>query len=62
MYFRNVGVPTLGVGGVFMDPAENFAHGLNERVPKSAFFGALDHWTIIIQELAGSGGDLAPRP
>lgn len=62
MYFRNVGIPTLGVGGVFMDPAENFAHGLNERVPKSAFFGALDHWTIIIQELAGSGDDLAPGP
>lgn len=53
MYFRNVGIPTLGVGGVFMDPSENFAHGLNERVPRKAFFDALDHWTIILQELAG---------
>ena len=54
MYFRNVGIPTLGVGGVFMDPSENFAHGLNERVPRKAFFDALDHWTIILQELAGT--------
>ena len=53
MYFRNAGIPTLGVGGVFMDPGENYAHGLNERVPKKAFFDALDHWTIIVQELAG---------
>ena len=53
MYFRNVGIPTLGVAGVFMDPAENYSHGLNERVPKKAFFDALDHWTIILQELAG---------
>jgi hypothetical protein len=32
-----------------------FAHGLNERVPIDSFYGALDHWTIIIKELAGPG-------
>lgn len=29
------------------------AHGLNERVPIKAFYDALDHWSIIIRELAG---------
>ncbi|GAB5414519.1 MAG: M20/M25/M40 family metallo-hydrolase [Congregibacter sp.] len=54
MHFRKAGVPTWGVSGVFMNPNEMFAHGLNERVPIKAFYDALDHWSIIIRELAGS--------
>lgn len=54
MHFRKAGIPTWAVSGIFMDPDEMFAHGLNERVPKKAFFDALDHWSIIIRELAGS--------
>lgn len=54
MHFRNAGIPTLAVSGVFMNPDEMYAHGLNERVPVKAFYGALDHWSIIIKELAGN--------
>jgi len=53
-HFRRAGIPTWAVSGIFMDPDEMFAHGLNERVPKKAFFDALDHWSIIIYELAGT--------
>jgi len=53
MHFRKAGVPTLAVSGLFMNPDENFSHGLNERVPVKAFYGALDHWSIILRELAG---------
>jgi len=53
MHFRRAGIPTWAVSGIFMDPDEMFAHGLNERVPIKAFYGALDHWTIIIKQLAG---------
>ena len=53
MHFRKAGVPTWGISGVFMNPDEMFAHGLNERVPKAAFYGALDHWSTIIRALAG---------
>jgi carboxypeptidase PM20D1 len=53
MHFRKAGIPTWAVSGIFMDPDEMFAHGLNERVPKKTFFGALDHWSIILRELAG---------
>ena len=56
MHFRKAGIPTWGISGVFMNPDEMFAHGLNERVPKKAFFDALDHWSIILRELAGEGG------
>ena len=53
MHFRRAGIPTLGVGSVFMNPNESFSHGLNERVPIKAFYDALDHWSVIIRDLAG---------
>ena len=53
MHFRRAGIPTWAVSGVFMDPDEMYAHGLNERVPIDTFYGALDHWSMIIRQLAG---------
>lgn len=54
MHFRKAGIPTWAVSGLFMNPDEMFAHGLNERVPVKSFYDALDHWSIIIRELAGN--------
>jgi acetylornithine deacetylase/succinyl-diaminopimelate desuccinylase-like protein len=53
MHFRRAGIPTWAVSGVFMNPNEMYAHGLNERVPIDSFYAALDHWSIILRELAG---------
>jgi len=53
MHFRKAGIPTWAVKGLFMNPDEMYAHGLNERLPIKAFYDALDHWSIIIRELAG---------
>lgn len=53
MHFRRAGIPTWGASGLFMQPDDVYAHGLNERVPVKAFYDALDHWSIIIRELAG---------
>ncbi len=52
MHFRKAGIPTLAVSGIFMNPDEMFAHGLNERVPIKTFYEALDHWSIILRDLA----------
>ncbi|MGB5333808.1 MAG: M20/M25/M40 family metallo-hydrolase [Woeseiaceae bacterium] len=52
MHFRSAGIPTWAISGLFMDPDEMYAHGLNERVPIEGFYGALDHWSIILRELA----------
>jgi acetylornithine deacetylase/succinyl-diaminopimelate desuccinylase-like protein len=52
-HFRRAGIPTWAVSGIFMDPDEMYAHGLNERVPIKAFYDALDHWSIIMRQLAG---------
>jgi len=54
MHFRRAGIPTYAVSGVFMNPNEMYAHGLNERVPIDSFYAALDHWSIILRELAGN--------
>lgn len=56
-HFRIAGIPTLAISGIFMRPEDNFAHGLNERVPKKAFYDALDHWTVILKDLAGNDTD-----
>jgi len=54
MHFRNAGIPTWGMSALFMNPDDGYAHGLNERVPIKAFYGALDHWSIIIKSLASN--------
>ena len=53
MHYRSNGVPTLAISAIFMDEADMFAHGLNERIPVSSFYDGLDHWMVIMQELAG---------
>lgn len=53
-HFRAAGVPTYGAGGGFgyVGESEN-AHGLNERMRTEFFYAGLDHWIILIKELAG---------
>ena len=53
MHFRSAGIPTWAMSSIFMNPDDNFAHGLNERLPIATFYDGLDHWTIILKELAG---------
>jgi len=53
MHFRSAGIPTWAISSVFMNPDEMFAHGLNERLPIAAFYAGLEHWSVIIKELAG---------
>jgi acetylornithine deacetylase/succinyl-diaminopimelate desuccinylase-like protein len=52
LYFRNAGVPSYGVGGAFMSPKDNFAHGLNERVPVATMEGALVQWRSLVRDLS----------
>ena len=53
LHVRAGGIPTYGVSGMFMRDADQFAHGLNERVTVKEFFSALEHWRMIVEELAG---------
>jgi acetylornithine deacetylase/succinyl-diaminopimelate desuccinylase-like protein len=52
LYYRNLGVPSYGVSGTFMHPKDNFAHGLNERVPVATIEGAVVQWRSLIRDLS----------
>jgi carboxypeptidase PM20D1 len=52
MHFRALGVPSYGVSGLFMKDSDEFAHGLDERVPIVAIDGALAHWDSVLKALA----------
>jgi acetylornithine deacetylase/succinyl-diaminopimelate desuccinylase-like protein len=53
LFMRAAGVPTYGVGEIFMKESDDFSHGLNERVPVQSFYNGLTHWRVLITELAG---------
>ncbi len=52
LYYRNAGVPSYGVSGIFSHPRDNYAHGLNERVPLATFDGALLQWRSLLKDLS----------
>ncbi len=52
LYFRNVGVPSYGVGGIFSHPRDDFSHGLNERIPVATIDGALLQWRSLLRDLS----------
>jgi len=51
--YRNAGIPTYGVGSVFIMDSEEFAHGLNERIRVNEFYKGLIFWDALIKALAG---------
>ncbi|WP_286830353.1 MULTISPECIES: M20/M25/M40 family metallo-hydrolase [Kordiimonas] len=53
MHFRAAGMDSYGVSGIFMKGSDVYAHGLNERLPVKAFYDALEHWHILLTEIAG---------
>jgi acetylornithine deacetylase/succinyl-diaminopimelate desuccinylase-like protein len=37
-----------------MKSSDEFAHGLNERIPVEAFYAGVDHWYVLLTTLAGT--------
>ncbi len=53
MHYRTLGYNTVAISGSASRPQDMYAHGLDERILVEAFYAGLDHWTIILKELAG---------
>jgi acetylornithine deacetylase/succinyl-diaminopimelate desuccinylase-like protein len=52
LYFRARGVPVYGVDGSWaVIPADERAHGRDERLPVRAFYEDVDHWTDMVRTL-----------
>jgi carboxypeptidase PM20D1 len=52
--YRTAGIPTFATSGLFSKPSEMFAHGLNERLPVTAFYRGLDHIYRLAVDLGGA--------
>ncbi|WP_082635228.1 M20/M25/M40 family metallo-hydrolase [Sphingobium baderi] len=52
LHFRALGVPSYGVGSLFMRAEDGFAHGLNERAPVGGIPSALRQWESVLKALA----------
>jgi len=50
---RQYGIPTYGVGSTFIKPSDEFAHGLNERIPVDSFYNGLTYWDYLLKTLTG---------
>ena len=62
LYLRAGGIPTYGVSGMLMKESDSFAHGLNERIPVQGFYNELEHWHVLVTELAGPVAANAGKP
>ncbi len=51
-YFRAAGIPSYSLSGIFINPKDSFAHGLNERVPRASIAESLRFWRAMVDELA----------
>lgn len=52
MWFRALGVPSYGASGTFIKDSDEFAHGLNERVPLGNIDKALKYYDVLLRELS----------
>ena len=53
IFYRAAGIPTYGISEVFIRPQDQFAHGLDERIPVASYYDGLEHWYRIVKTLAG---------
>jgi acetylornithine deacetylase/succinyl-diaminopimelate desuccinylase-like protein len=51
LYFRNAGIPTYGVEGMFTEPNDVRAHGRDERVGVKAFYDAREFLYRLVKTL-----------
>jgi acetylornithine deacetylase/succinyl-diaminopimelate desuccinylase-like protein len=53
--FRGVGIPTYGTSQEFLKDSDDFAHGLNERLPVKNFYDGLQFWYLLLKGFTASG-------
>jgi len=52
VHFRAAGLPSYSLTGIFLNPADDYAHGLNERVTKSSLPQSMVFWHRMVDLLA----------
>jgi acetylornithine deacetylase/succinyl-diaminopimelate desuccinylase-like protein len=54
VFYRASGIATYGVGEVFLKDSDDFAHGLNERLPVKTLYDGLLYWDALIRAIAAA--------
>jgi len=52
-FLRAAGIPTYGVSGIFSEPGENNAHGLDEKLRVKSYYEGLDFLERLVRRLTG---------
>jgi carboxypeptidase PM20D1 len=52
MWYRYHGVGSYGASPVFMKDSDDFAHGLNERVPIANSRPGVDYYLMVVRDLS----------
>jgi acetylornithine deacetylase/succinyl-diaminopimelate desuccinylase-like protein len=52
MHFRALGIPALGISASFIKPEDEFAHGLNERLPVATLDPGVRQWQTLLRTIA----------
>lgn len=52
MFLRNVGIPVYGVSGMFVEPSDYRAHGLDERITQKALYEGREFLYRLVKQLA----------
>ena len=52
--YRTSGIPTWASSGVFINPDEMSAHGLDERIPVKSFYDGIEHIYDLARSLGGA--------
>ena len=60
--FRQVGIPTYGTDQRFIKDSDDFAHGLNERLPVKSFYDGLEFWYLLLKGFASGASSSLPPP
>jgi len=51
-FMRNAGMSMYGVSGIFFEPSDNRAHGLDERVAKKSLYDGREFMYQMVKQLA----------
>ncbi len=51
-FLRNIGMPVYGVSGLFVEPFDYRAHGLDERITQPALYAGREFLYRLVKRLA----------
>lgn len=55
LFLRNAGIPTYNTGAIAADPADDRAHGRDERVLQKSYYDATQFWYDLVRTLTSVG-------